>query len=90
MVEVVTFLIKVLVEGYSCLTGHVVTMGIKAQVRRRLRFSDILVTGTLQTVPQVDRILAFAIKFVTKIVRDASLVAFEGFCCRYLTAAFVF
>ena len=61
LVEIVPVLGKMFIEGSAIGAKYVVAMGVDAEVRRGLRFSDVLGLGTYCTVAQIDDIGAAAV-----------------------------
>ena len=64
LVKIVPVLGKVFIEGTAIGAKYVVAMRVDAEVRRGLRFSDVLGLGTYCTVAQIDDIRATAVKAV--------------------------
>ena len=54
LVKIVPFLGEMFVEGSAVGPEYVVAMRVDAEVRRRLRFFDVLGLRTYRTVAQID------------------------------------
>ena len=88
-VEVVAGQGKMLIEGASVVSIHIMTMCVEAQMRRGFTFPYILVLSTEDAVAEIDYIAALTVQAMEDFQFLPGNIAFESFGRDDNLAAFI-